>query len=100
MTTLKVSPAFSQQLRPSPIIFIHANGFHKEVWEPVLNKLAQEYHFNSWDIKMWVMGCYNSGDSAVLNEAYLPDSITDQKIHRTAIRRFNSKSGKKCEKGG
>ncbi|CAG8593838.1 6512_t:CDS:2 [Ambispora leptoticha] len=65
-----------QEKKQVTLLFAHANGFHKEIWEPVLKKLTQEYHFDSWDIKLWAMDCYNSGDSAVLNEAFLPDSFS------------------------
>ncbi|CAG8505968.1 1371_t:CDS:10 [Ambispora gerdemannii] len=64
-----------QETKQITILFAHANGFHKEVWEPVINKLAQENLFDSWNLKMWAMDCYNSGDSAVLNGRFLPDSF-------------------------
>lgn len=50
-----------------PIIFTHANGFHKEIWEPVISRLSPPWA-NS---EMYAFDCRNQGDSAVLNKDVL-----------------------------
>ncbi|SCV72099.1 BQ2448_4793 [Microbotryum intermedium] len=56
------------------LVFAHANGFHKETWEPVISDLL-----DSWDPalmpigEIWCLDAVNQGDSAVLNEAVLVD---------------------------
>ncbi|KAF9086258.1 hypothetical protein BGX23_009031 [Mortierella sp. AD031] len=50
-----------------PILFTHANGFHKEIWEPVISRLSPPWA-NS---EMYAFDCRNQGDSAVLNKDVL-----------------------------
>ncbi|EFP83706.2 uncharacterized protein PGTG_09419 [Puccinia graminis f. sp. tritici CRL 75-36-700-3] len=54
----------------APITFVltHANGFHKETWEPMLAHLILSP--GGRKIKeFWALDCVNQGDSAVLNRA-------------------------------
>ncbi|KAF9348736.1 hypothetical protein BGX26_012868, partial [Mortierella sp. AD094] len=54
-----------------PIIFTHANGFHKEIWEPVISRLSPR-----WDASdMYAFDCRNQGDSAVLNKDVLGNTF-------------------------
>ncbi|KAK3824254.1 MAG: Alpha/Beta hydrolase protein [Linnemannia gamsii] len=50
-----------------PIIFTHANGFHKEIWEPVITRLSPPWANSD----MYAFDCRNQGDSAVLNKDVL-----------------------------
>ncbi|KAF9925911.1 hypothetical protein FBU30_004375 [Linnemannia zychae] len=50
-----------------PIIFTHANGFHKEIWEPVISRLSSPWANSD----MYAFDCRNQGDSAVLNKSVL-----------------------------
>jgi len=60
----------SNSATPPPMIFTHANGFHKEIWEPVISRLNPRW--SSGD--MYAIDCRNQGDSAVLNKDILPDT--------------------------
>ncbi|KAG0357503.1 hypothetical protein BGZ54_000318 [Gamsiella multidivaricata] len=52
-----------------PMIFAHANGFHKEMWEPVISRLNPRWTAGD----MYAFDCRNQGDSAVLNKNVLED---------------------------
>ncbi|KAG0198990.1 hypothetical protein BGX28_007640 [Mortierella sp. GBA30] len=54
-----------------PIIFTHANGFHKEIWEPVISRLSPRWTATD----MYAFDCRNHGDSAVLNKDVLEDTF-------------------------
>ncbi|KAF9189370.1 hypothetical protein BGZ50_000813 [Haplosporangium sp. Z 11] len=54
-----------------PIIFTHANGFHKEIWEPVISRLSSRWNASD----MYAFDCRNQGDSAVLNKDVLEDTF-------------------------
>ncbi|KAF8929054.1 hypothetical protein BGZ58_009196 [Dissophora ornata] len=54
-----------------PIIFAHANSFHKEMWEPVMGRLSPRWTGND----MYAFDCRNQGDSAVLNKDVLEDTF-------------------------
>ncbi|CAG8461542.1 1975_t:CDS:1 [Acaulospora colombiana] len=55
------------------IIFAAANGFHKEIYEPVIrNLIERRERWNGGTI--WVLDASNQGDSAVANKDILPDS--------------------------
>ncbi|ORX74800.1 alpha/beta-hydrolase [Linderina pennispora] len=50
------------------LLLSHANGFHKELWEPVLEQLFSAQSSRPWSISQAVaIDSYNHGDSAVLN---------------------------------
>ncbi|KAJ2843503.1 hypothetical protein J3B02_005244, partial [Coemansia erecta] len=49
------------------LILSHANGFHKEMWEPTLERLFSQQN-SIWSIaKAVAIDGYNHGDSAILN---------------------------------
>ncbi|KAJ1895492.1 hypothetical protein LPJ66_004563 [Kickxella alabastrina] len=49
------------------LLITHANGFHKEIWEPTLKRLFS-HQSDKWHIdKAVAMDAYNHGDSAVIN---------------------------------
>ncbi|KAF9082215.1 hypothetical protein BGX27_004598, partial [Mortierella sp. AM989] len=50
-----------------PIIFAHANGFHKEIWEPIISRISLRWTAND----LYAFDCRNQGDSAVLNKDVL-----------------------------
>ena len=43
------------------LIFVHANGFHKELWEPIINSLIEK--FDGYKVFCWALDCSNHGDS-------------------------------------
>lgn len=57
------------------VIFAHANGFHKEHWEPIIHRLfeqqraAEQCALRIQD--MWAIDAPNHGDAAVMNEEVL-----------------------------
>jgi hypothetical protein len=65
------------------LVLAHATGFHKELWEPVLedlyNQMAVSSGTNSSVPKIrdaWAIDCPNHGASAVLNEKTLSVGYT------------------------
>ncbi|OAV99340.1 hypothetical protein PTTG_04581 [Puccinia triticina 1-1 BBBD Race 1] len=55
---------------PITLILTHANGFHKETWEPMLAHLLLSP--GGRKIKeIWALDCANHGDSAILNRSTL-----------------------------
>ncbi|KAF9566220.1 hypothetical protein EC968_003803 [Mortierella alpina] len=67
------SSAHSANRQPAtpPIIFTHANGFHKEIWEPVIGRMSARWTAGD----MYAFDCRNHGDSAVLNKDVLEDTF-------------------------
>ncbi|GAA5868095.1 hypothetical protein JCM3774_001019 [Rhodotorula dairenensis] len=60
------------------LVLSHANGFYKEVWEPVLaSVLAQiEQRGSSLPVdEIWALDCAIQGDSAVLNDDVLGNAF-------------------------
>ncbi|KAL8281173.1 hypothetical protein RQP46_006531 [Phenoliferia psychrophenolica] len=63
------------------LVFSHANGFHKEIWEPALSDLLDALDApgaqKSRPIdEIWALDCAIQGDSAVLNEAVLGNTFS------------------------
>ncbi|GJJ74878.1 hypothetical protein EMPS_07236 [Entomortierella parvispora] len=54
-----------------PLLFTHANGFHKEIWEPVMARLTPPWGTGD----MYAFDCRNQGDSAVLNKDVLENTF-------------------------
>ncbi|KAJ1953606.1 hypothetical protein GGI12_005978 [Dipsacomyces acuminosporus] len=55
------------------LLVTHANGFHKEIWEPALQRLF-EYQGKGWFIDRAIaLDGYNHGDSAVINRTSIKD---------------------------
>jgi len=70
------TPITPRQSATPPIIFTHANGFHKEIWEPVIARMSPRWTSGP----MYAFDCRNQGDSAVLNKDILENTckpITD-----------------------
>jgi hypothetical protein len=62
----------SKDADAATLVFAHATGFHKELWEPVLEELyAVSSGTNSKIRDAWAIDCPNHGESAVLNEETL-----------------------------
>ncbi|RIB10818.1 Alpha/beta hydrolase family-domain-containing protein [Gigaspora rosea] len=56
------------------LVFAHATGFHKELWNPIIKLLHERRHrWNGGD--MWALDCSNHGNSAILNQDILPDKF-------------------------
>ncbi|GAA5948093.1 hypothetical protein JCM3765_007106 [Sporobolomyces pararoseus] len=55
------------------LVLSHANGFYKEVWEPMLSQLIKEVeNSNCLPIEeIWALDCVLQGDSAILNQDVL-----------------------------
>ncbi|EGG02428.1 uncharacterized protein MELLADRAFT_110173 [Melampsora larici-populina 98AG31] len=49
------------------LILSHANGLHKETWEPMLSYLLQSPQSDLIH-EIWSLDCINQGDSAILNQ--------------------------------
>ncbi|PLW09041.1 hypothetical protein PCANC_21618 [Puccinia coronata f. sp. avenae] len=56
--------------KPITLILAHANGFHKETWEPSLAHLILSPAGRKIK-EIWALDCVNQGDSAVLNRQNL-----------------------------
>ncbi|KAJ2001776.1 hypothetical protein GGI04_003608 [Coemansia thaxteri] len=53
------------------LILAHANGFHKELWEPTLERVLF-HQSKTWYINRAIaLDSYNHGDSAVLNRSHV-----------------------------
>ncbi|BGP16575.1 hypothetical protein JCM10213_000513 [Rhodosporidiobolus nylandii] len=58
------------------LVFSHANGFYKEVWEPTLSSLLDRLEADKRALpveEVWALDCVNQGDAAVLNQDVLGD---------------------------
>ncbi|GAA5820525.1 hypothetical protein JCM11251_003029 [Rhodosporidiobolus azoricus] len=58
------------------LVFSHANGFYKEVWEPTLRSLLAELEKDDRCLpveEIWALDCINQGESAILNDQVLGD---------------------------
>ncbi|KAJ4001956.1 hypothetical protein F5050DRAFT_1000936 [Lentinula boryana] len=53
------------------LFFAHANGFHKETWEPTIMSLLLSRESQSLVQEIWVWEACNHGDSALLNSGKL-----------------------------
>jgi hypothetical protein len=53
------------------LFFGHANGFHKEAFEPTILSLLSSKENQSMVQEIWVWEAYNHGDSALLNKGRL-----------------------------
>ena len=62
------------------LVLAHATGFHKELWEPVLEELYDQMHGTNTSVPKirdaWAIDCPNHGESAVLNEKTLSVGYT------------------------
>ena len=73
----------SKDADAATLVLAHATGFHKELWEPVLeefyDQMAVSSGTNSPVPKIrdaWAIDCPNHGESAVLNEETLSTGYT------------------------
>lgn len=54
------------------LIFLHATSFHKETWEPTIERLFNLASTSRLKIReAWAVECPNHGQSAILNEKAL-----------------------------
>ncbi|SCZ98464.1 BZ3500_MvSof-1268-A1-R1_Chr7-1g09158 [Microbotryum saponariae] len=54
------------------LVLGHANGFHKETFEPMLSDLLEQFDSKTRPIgEIWSIDTFNQGDSALLNEDVL-----------------------------
>ncbi|KAJ2909925.1 hypothetical protein GGI21_001385 [Coemansia aciculifera] len=59
------------QMTKLTLLLAHANGFHKELWEPTLERVFA-HQSERWQIDQAVaLDSYNHGDSAVLNRSLI-----------------------------
>ena len=71
----------SKDAGAATLVLAHATGFHKELWEPVLEELYDQIAdgTSSSVLKIrdaWAIDCPNHGESAVLNEETLSTGYT------------------------
>ncbi|CAG8640489.1 12422_t:CDS:2 [Acaulospora morrowiae] len=79
-------PGFEKETscEKTTIIFAAANGFHKEIYEPVINGLNEKRE--RWNGgTMWALDGSNQGDSAVANQDILPDSYNWSDLSRDIL---------------
>ncbi|KAM0752375.1 alpha/beta-hydrolase [Meredithblackwellia eburnea MCA 4105] len=59
------------------LVFSHANGFHKEIWEPTMSDLIDDLAKSNGPPvdEIWTWDCINQGDSAILNEYVLGNTF-------------------------
>lgn len=60
----------TSRFEPITLILAHANGFHKETWEPALAHLILSPAGRRIQ-EIWSIDCVNHGDSAILNRQHL-----------------------------
>ncbi|KAF9168895.1 hypothetical protein BGX21_009297 [Mortierella sp. AD011] len=65
------TPAVSTNAATPPLLFAHATGFHKELWEPIMARLTPPWGTGD----MYAFDCRNHGDSAVLNKDVLEETF-------------------------
>jgi hypothetical protein len=54
------------------LVFVHATGFHKEIWEPTMEDLYSFAEARELKIReMWSIDAPNHGEAAILNEKSL-----------------------------
>jgi hypothetical protein len=54
------------------LVFVHATGFHKEIWEPTMEDLYSFAERSELKIReMWSIDAPNHGEAAILNEKSL-----------------------------
>ncbi|KAM0752403.1 alpha/beta-hydrolase [Meredithblackwellia eburnea MCA 4105] len=55
------------------LLFSHANGFHKEIWEPTISDLIDDLGDSDGPPvkEIWAWDCVNQGDSATVNRNLL-----------------------------
>ncbi|ORY90676.1 Alpha/beta hydrolase family-domain-containing protein [Leucosporidium creatinivorum] len=63
------------------LVFAHANGFHKETWEPTISELLNELETSTEPRalpvdEIWSLDAYNQGDSGLVNDAVLGNTHT------------------------
>ena len=65
------------------LVLAHATGFHKELWEPVLEELYDQMAVSSGTDSFvpkirdaWAIDCPSHGESAILNEEILSIGYT------------------------
>ncbi|KAF9436130.1 hypothetical protein BGZ76_004752 [Entomortierella beljakovae] len=77
------TPAVLKNAATPPLLFAHATGFHKELWEPVMARLTSPWGTGD----MYAFDCSNHGDSAVLNKDVLEETY-DWYYHAHDILQF------------
>ncbi|KAF3196712.1 Mitochondrial outer membrane protein iml2 [Orbilia oligospora] len=59
------------------LIVAHANGFHKELYEPFFEYLVEDYEKRGAKLRnIWIADIHNQGESGVLNEKTLGGDIS------------------------
>lgn len=54
------------------LVFVHATGFHKEIWEPTMEDIYLFAEARELKIReMWSIDAPNHGEAAILNEKSL-----------------------------
>ncbi|RUP50663.1 Alpha/beta hydrolase family-domain-containing protein [Jimgerdemannia flammicorona] len=67
-------------------LFCHANGYHKELWHPIMRRLRDNSRDKDrYDLELWAFDCRNQGDSAIVNEDVLDDYFSWNDYARDAL---------------
>ncbi|GAA6012026.1 hypothetical protein JCM11491_000143 [Sporobolomyces phaffii] len=66
-------PPANKRRKGLTLVLSHANGFYKEIWEPMLSSLLQDLEpSNCLPVEeIWALDCVLQGDSAILNHDVL-----------------------------
>lgn len=65
-----VPDSIQKKGKPITLFLSHANGFHKEIYEPMLETLLNELESNGSGVfieEIWSLDTFNSGDAGLLN---------------------------------
>jgi pimeloyl-ACP methyl ester carboxylesterase len=79
LITFKCYPNLETEQNGFTLILAHGTGFHKEVWEPIIERIfAESTKPNGPKIRdAWAIDAPNHGDAAVLNAALLKTGAYD-----------------------
>lgn len=79
LITMKRYPNLEDEADGSTLILVHGTGFHKEVWEPVIERIfAENAKPKGLPIRdAWAIDAPNHGDAAALNAVLLKTGAYD-----------------------
>ncbi|KAF8534564.1 Alpha/Beta hydrolase protein, partial [Trichophaea hybrida] len=73
------------------IVFCHANGFHKELYEPFFDDLLLQLESIGVRVRgIWSLDAVNQGESGVLNEAVIGDQPCWNDLPRDVLHFINT----------
>jgi pimeloyl-ACP methyl ester carboxylesterase len=79
LITMKRYPNLDDEQNGSTLILAHGTGFHKEIWEPIIERIFLE-NAKPGGLRIrdaWAIDAPNHGDAAALNVATLKTGAYD-----------------------